>query len=124
MKNRSSKAVQLVLISSLLAACNKPVEEKQNAKQKVYMRADSTAQYTEVTDQYQRSSGGSGMGSTLLWYMAFRHMGGGLGYASNNLHPNSVTGKNAAKANAFNSSTRGGFGKSATTSNTYKSSGS
>lgn len=116
MKKRSSKAVQLVLITSLLASCNKPVEKNKSVQQKVFMRADSTAQYTEVTDQY-RSSGGGGMGSALLWYMAFRHLGGGMGYANNNLHPNSVVGTNTAKANAYAASTRGGFGKTATVSN-------
>ena len=121
MKKRSSTTVQLVLISSLLASCSKPAQEVQDAKQRVYMRADSTAQYTEVTQQYQRSHGG-GMGNTLLWYMAFRHLGGGMGYSSNNLHPNSVVGKNTAKANAYSKTTRGGFGKTSTTTSSYRSS--
>lgn len=127
MKKRSSTAVQLVLITSLLASCSKPVEDKQEVKQRLYMRADSTAQYTEVTDQYQRqSSGGSGMGSAFLWYMAFRHLGGGMGYASNGLHPNSVVGKNAAKSTAFSNAQRGGFGKTAaaTATSTNRSSAS
>lgn len=121
MRKKTSSAVQLVLITSLLASCNKPASTSETAQQKIYMRADSTAPYTEVTNQYQRSSG-SGMGSAFLWYMAFRHLGGGLGYSNQNLHPNSVVGTNAAKANAYSKSTRGGFGKTA--QNSHQSSAS
>lgn len=122
MRKKSSKVVQLVLISSVLAACNKPVEQN-TAKQKVYMRADSTAQYTEVTEHYNRPHSG-GMGSALLWYMAFRHLGGGMGYANSNLNQKSVVGTNTAKANAYQKSTRGGFGKTASTNSSVRSSGS
>ena len=107
MKKRSSTTVQLVLISSLLASCSKPTQEVQDAKQRVYMRADSTAQYTEVTQQYQRHHGG-GMGNTLLWYMAFRHLGGGMGYNSPGIHRSSVVGTNTGKSSHI--SQRGGFG--------------
>lgn len=120
MRKKASTTVQLVLITSLLASCNKPTASSETAKQKVYMRADSTAPYTEVTQQYHRS--GSSAGNALLWYMAFRHLGGGMGYANSGLHPNSVAGKNAAKAAAYKNSTRGGFGKTASSS--YRSSGS
>ena len=122
MKNRSSKVVKLVLITSLLASCNKTKEDLNETKQRVFMRADSTAQYTEVTNQYKNNHSSSGMGNTLLWYMAFRHLGGGMGYANNNLHPNSVSGTNTAKANAYSKTQRGGFGKTATTNSGYKSS--
>ncbi|MBA5793116.1 hypothetical protein H1R17_08895 [Flavobacterium sp. xlx-214] len=124
MKKRSSKAIQLFLISSVLASCNKPVAKQENQpQQKVFMRADSTAQYTNVTQQYHQSSHTGGMGNTLLWYMAFRHLGGGMGYASSGLNPNSVVGKNTAKANAYSkTTTRGGFGKSAYNSNSRVSS--
>ncbi|HUH25259.1 MAG TPA: hypothetical protein VLY87_01405 [Flavobacterium sp.] len=124
MKKRSSKAVQLILITSVLASCNKPVAKTENEnKQRVYMRADSTAQYTDVTNQYQQRSHSSGMGNTLLWYMAFRHLGGGMGYASSGLNSQSVVGKNSAKANAYNkATTRGGFGSSARNSNVSASS--
>ena len=78
------------------------------------MRADSTAPYTNVTDQYQQRSHSGGMGSALLWYMAFRHLGGGMGYASSGINQQSVVGNNTAKANAYNKATqRGGFGSSA-----------
>jgi len=123
MKRRSSKAVQLILITSVLASCNKPEAKQEVAKQQVYMRADSTAQYTNVTNQYQQNNNSSGgMGSALLWYMAFRHLGGGMGYASNGLNPNSVVGTNKAKANAYGSaSKRSGFGSTATKTTTTKS---
>jgi hypothetical protein len=117
MRKKASKSVQLVLITSVLASCATPqVEKPAEATQRVFMRADTTAPYTEVTNQYAQShNGGSGMGSALLWYMAFRHLGGGLGYANNSLHPQSVAGTNAAKASAFQAQ-RGGFGRSATMS--------
>lgn len=115
MKRRSSKLVSLVLITSVLASCARP-QEKEEEKQRVFMRADSSAPYTEVTEQYQSSrSGGMGMGSALLWYMAFRPlMGAGMGYTSNGLPPKSNVGTNKAKAQAVKTqTTRGGFGSSA-----------
>lgn len=78
------------------------------------MRADPSAPYTEVTDNYAQGHSGGGMGSSLLWFMAFRHLSGGLGYANNNLHPQSVVGNNTAKAAAYQAQ-RGGFGRTATT---------
>lgn len=124
MKKRSSKAVQLILITSVLASCNKPVPKTEiDTKQRVYMRADSTAQYTDVTNQYQQRSHSGGMGNALLWYMAFRHLGGGMGYASNGINQQSVVGKNTAKTNAYNkAATRGGFGSTAKKSNVSASS--
>lgn len=125
MKKRSSKTVQLLLITSLLASCNKPAPKAESeAKQQVFMRADSTAQYTNVTNQYeQQRSHSGGMGSALLWYMAFRHLGGGMGYASSGINPQSVVGTNTAKGNAYKSATsRGGFGSTAKRSNLSASS--
>lgn len=119
---KSSKAVTLVLITGLLASCNRQ-ETKKEPTQQVYMRADSTAQYTNVTENYHsnRTSHGNG----LLWYMAFRHLGGGLGYGSNGIHPNSVSGTNSKKASEFSkTSSRGGFGKSAHSKSSSISSGS
>ncbi|MBE8721253.1 hypothetical protein [Sphingobacterium pedocola] len=115
MRKKASKSVQLVLISSVLASCGQPTQPTQSAAdaQRVFMRADTTAAYTEVTENYsqQRTSSG-GMGTAFLWFMAFRHLGGGLGYANNNLHPQSVVGANARKASAFQAQ-RAGFGRSA-----------
>ena len=119
MRKKASKSIQLVLITSVLASCNQPqtqVKPDEN-KQRVFMRADSTAEYTEVTNNYneqgRHSSGGVGTG--LLWFMAFRHMSGGFGYANSSLHPSSVSGTNAAKSSAFKAQ-RGGFGKSSSLS--------
>lgn len=110
MRKSSAKNIQLVLITSVLASCAQP--QQQDIRQRVFMRADSTAAYTEVTDNYRQAHGHGGVGSSFLWFMAFRHMGGVLGYANNSLHPQSVSGNNATKAAAFNAQ-RGGFGKSA-----------
>ena len=118
-EKKASKVVTLVLISSVLSSCmNREEAPITNNAQKVYMRADSTAPYTDVTSNYSSNSGGShhgGMGSSLLWFMAFRSLtGGGMGYASQGLHQQSNVGTNAAKAQAYKSQTvRGGFGKSA-----------
>jgi len=116
MRKKASKSIQLVLITSVLASCAQPVAKQNNDpnKQRVFMRADSSAPYTEVTDNYNQEGrrGGGGIGTSLLWFMAFRHMGGALGYANNNIHPSSVSGNNVNKANAFKAQ-RGGFGRSA-----------
>ncbi|HEY4539002.1 MAG TPA: hypothetical protein VIG94_03200 [Faecalibacter sp.] len=114
---KASKVVTLVLVSSVLASCMKKVEDAPavtNNAQKVYMRADSTAPYTDVTHNYaQQNHHGSSMGSSLLWFMAFRSLTGGMGYASPGLHQQSNVGTNTAKANALKGQTvRGGFGKS------------
>ncbi len=115
MRKKVSKNVSLVLITSVLASCSQPQNKIDPNQQKVYMRADTTAPYTEVTQNYhQQRHAGSGM-SPLLWYMAFRHLGGGMGYANQGLHPNSVSGTNANKARAY-STQRGGFGKTGHTS--------
>ncbi|MFV0217575.1 hypothetical protein OBJ92_11140 [Empedobacter falsenii] len=118
-EKRASKVVTLVLISSVLSSCmNREEAAVTNNAQKVYMRADSTAPYSDVSSNYAAQSGGSdhgGMGSSLLWFMAFRSLaGGGMGYASPGLHQQSNVGTNTAKAKAYKSQTvRGGFGKSA-----------
>ena len=114
MRKTAAKSIQLVLITSVLASCVQPnAQQNTEGKQRVFMRADSTAAYTEVTNNYtQGQQSGGGMGSALLWFMAFRHLGGGFGYANNSLHPQSVTGTNAAKAAAYQAQ-RGGFGRSA-----------
>lgn len=117
MRKKASSAIKLVLITSVLASCGtaqSPSDDKN--KQRVFMRADSTAPYTEVTNDYrdQHRTGG-GMGSSLLWFMAFRHLGGGMGYANNNLNPSSVSGTNAKKSAAYQAK-RGGFGNTAASS--------
>ena len=113
MRKPTTKAIQLVLITSLLASCSKPAAEQTvEKKQRVYMRADSTAQYTDVTKEnwgQNNQSHHGGMGaSPLLWYMAFRHLGGGMGYNSPGIHRSSVVGTNTGKSSHI--SQRGGFG--------------
>lgn len=121
-QKRASQTVTLVLITSLLSACTGRQENEvvtQNP-QKVFMRADSTAPYTDVTENYAQNQG-SHMGgmSTLLWFMAFRSLTGGMGYASPGLHQQSNVGTNTAKSNAMKSQAiRGGFGSSATNKST------
>ena len=124
MRKATTKSIQLVLITSVLASCAQPNTKQEDGNpQRVFMRADSTAPYTEVTENYKQGHSGCGIGSSLLWFMAFRHMGGMMGYANNNLHPQSVAGTNAAKASAFKAQ-RGGFGKSAVSSTPKSSFGS
>ena len=117
---RASKVVTLVLISSVLSSCmNREEAPIDTHPQKVFMRADSTAPYTDVTENYaaQNNSHFGGMGSSLLWFMAFRSLTGGMGYASPGLHQQSNVGTNAAKAKAYKGQTiRGGFGKSSSSS--------
>jgi len=123
MRKTATNSIKLVLITSVLASCAPPNDkENPESKQRVFMRADSTAAYTEVTGNYTQGHSGGGMGSALLWFMAFRHLGGGFGYANNSLHPQSVAGTNAAKAAAYQAQ-RGGFGRNAasTTRSSYGS---
>lgn len=116
MRKKASSAIKLVLITSVLASCGTSQTPPDEKKQRVFMRADSTASYTEVTNDYkdQHRTGG-GIGTSLLWFMAFRHLGGGMGYANNNLNPSSVSGTNAKKSAAYQAK-RGGFGNTAASS--------
>ena len=123
MRKAAAKNIKLVLITSVLASCAQPNDQSNTEqKQRIFMRADSTASYTEVTNNYGQENSRGGMGSAFLWFMAFRHLGGGLGYANNNIHPQSVAGNNTAKA-AAHKAQRGGFGRNAV-SNTRSSYGS
>jgi hypothetical protein len=107
---KKSKIINLVLISAALASCNKKEDSgasgdwDDNSGKKVYMRSDTTAQYT-------RTHHHSGIGTALLWYYAFRpYSGGGMGYRtgyySGGLSHQSNVGRNPAKSGI----SRGGFG--------------
>ncbi|MDH5826025.1 hypothetical protein [Sphingobacterium faecium] len=116
MRKKTSSTIKLVLITSVLASCGRPQSGPETHQQRVYMRADSTAPYTEVTNGYrEQHRTGGGMGTSLLWFMAFRHLGGGMGYANSNLNPNSVSGTNAQKSAAYQAK-RNGFGNTAASS--------
>jgi hypothetical protein len=108
MKMKKSKVVSLVLITAALASCNKKENNDwQTAnKGKTYVRGDSTAPYARTHH---------GIGSSLLWFYAFRPMFGynngsygRTGFFSGGINERSNIGSNAGKAR----SVRGGFGRS------------
>lgn len=103
-----SKAIGLVLITSLLASCHK--EEPSWDNQDVYMRGDSTANYSH---SHHNSN------NALLWYLAFRPYGvyhNGMyshaGMYSNSISHSSNVGRSSFKSTSSVSSSRGGFGSS------------
>lgn len=98
---KKSKLVNLVLLSVALSSCN---QQKQNHDRKVYLRSDSTADYS-------RTEGHSHFGG----YYAFRPYGmysyGGYhraGYYSGGIHESSNIGHSSFKSATI----RGGFGSS------------
>lgn len=92
---KKSKIVNLVLVSSVLVSCSKQVEKEKT--QKVYMRSDSTAHYTQIHNSHPG-----------IWYYAFRPYGyyhGSSyyhGHYSNSLHESSNLGNNHSKTTAIN----------------------
>ncbi len=108
---KRSKYVTLVLITSALAACNKAEKEEPNwDSNEVYMRSDTTAEYTHTQGSFL---------PLFLWYYAFRPYGmfgaNGFrhaGYYSGALSKSSNIGSSATKGAAI----RGGFGNSRSSS--------
>ena len=105
---KKSKYIELVLITATLASCSEPKKDW-DENNKVHIRSDSTAPYTNVHQQ-----SGIGIGTALLWYYAFRPYGNynnGMyqraGYYSGAIHPLSNIGSNGFKGSV----TRGGFGR-------------
>ena len=108
---KKSKYIELVLITAALASCNQPSKEKEwqgGGGSKTYLRSDTTAPYTQARHH------GSGVGTALLWYYAFRPYGNynngsyqRAGYYSNALNKSSNIGNNGFKGAV----TRGGFGR-------------
>lgn len=105
---KKSKLVSLVLITSALASCNKSNKET-GKKSNVYMRSDTTANYSRS----QHHHGNSG----LMWFYAFRPYGhfsstdGSYhrsGFYSSGISEKSNVGFNSSKHNTI----RGGFGRS------------
>ena len=101
---KKTKFIQLVLITSALASCHQKAKQKEwQSEQKVYMRSDSSAGYTQ--SHYHRGIGN--------WYYAFRPYGyyyqgsyNRIGYYSSGISEHSNIGSSAAKSGAV----RGGFG--------------
>ena len=106
---KKSKIINLVLITSALASCNKQEEKGwEVVEPKVYMRSDSTANYT-------RTHHSTGIGTALLWYYAFRPFGSynngsyqRSGYYSGGISEQSNLGSNTTKRGIV----RGGIGRS------------
>jgi hypothetical protein len=106
---KKSKIISLVLITAALASCHKENKRVVQREQKVYMRSDTTADYTQA--QYQNDD-------FWLWYYAFRpygyHDGNSYvryGYYSGGISSRSNYGGNSVKANVARASVaRGGFG--------------
>lgn len=107
---KKSKAIELVLITAALAGCNDPKKPDWDDNNKVHLRSDTTAPYTRAHSNY-----GSGIGTALLWYYAFRPMGNysdgryqSAGYYSGGIATGSNIGRNSFKGDVA----RGGFGRS------------
>lgn len=101
---KKSKLVSLVLISAALASCHKKEPFNPN-KKNVYMRGDTTANYSRTHH--------SGSGNAFLWWYAFRPYGSYMngayhhnGYYSGGISESSNIGRSSAKTTAV----RGGFG--------------
>lgn len=102
---KKSKYIKLVLITAVLASCNRDNKEWESGN-KVYMRSDSTAPYARAHH--------SGIGTALLWYYAFRPYGNfrngqyqRAGYYSGAIGHRSNIGSNTFKSSVA----RGGFGR-------------
>lgn len=106
---KKSKHIELILITAVLASCNQPNNDWDSSGSRTHVRSDSTAPYTRVHHYH-----GSGIGTALLWYYAFRPYGNynngyyqRAGYYSNAIHPSSNIGSNSFKSGVV----RGGFGR-------------
>jgi len=105
---KKSKSIKLVLITAALASC---YQQKKEGR-KVFMRSDTTANYSRVNTQTE-NEGVSGSGSHSTWYYAFRPYGyysGGeytrYGFYSSGISEHSNIGSNSFKGVV----SRGGFG--------------
>lgn len=106
---KKTKHIELVLITAALASCNQPNKDWESGNSKTYVRSDSTAPYTRTHRNYS-----SGVGTALLWYLAFRPYGNynngnyqRAGYYSNAINKQSNIGTNSFKSSVV----RGGFGR-------------
>ncbi len=101
---KKSAHIELILITALLASCNRPTPTYQ---QQVYLRSDSTAPYSRAYGYH---------GGPHIWFYAFRPYGiyrNGMyekaGYYSGGIHESSNIGSNGFKSAV----SRGGFGRGA-----------
>lgn len=103
---KKSKHITLLFVTSILVGCNTQKEDEKswNSEKKVYMRSDTTANYTRS----------HGFMTGFLLYHAFRpysfygNNGFHRGYYSDAVSKNSNIGRNAYKGNVV----RGGLGRS------------
>jgi hypothetical protein len=103
---KKSKQIQLVLITAVLASCNKPNKDWEGSTNHTYIRSYSTAPYSRTRH--------FGAGNALLWYYAFRPYGNynngsyqRAGYYSSGISERSNIGNNFGKTSIV----RGGFGR-------------
>jgi hypothetical protein len=112
---KKSKIVTLVFLSAALTACKNKQDDWQSANNnnnsgnKVYMRSDSSAPYTQTRTVHHYHS------SPIFWYYAFRPYSTynpstrtyqRSGFYSNGISPQSNVGTNSFKSRV----SRGGFG--------------
>lgn len=106
---KKSKAIELILITAVLAGCGKEPKEKEwGSGNKTYVRGDSTAPYT-------RTHHGSGLATAVLWYYAFRPYGNynNGSYTRAGYYSGAIPSRGNVGSNAFKGSvSRGGFGRS------------
>jgi hypothetical protein len=107
---KKSKAIHLILITAALASCNQKKKEPEwGDGNKTYVRGDSTAPYT-------RTHHGSGIGTALLWYYAFRPYGNYNNqtgsYQRTGYYSGAISSRGNMGSNGFKGSvSRGGFGR-------------
>lgn len=108
---KKSKYIHLALVAASISSCSTK-EQNPNARQ-VFMRADSTALYSEVTTEVEEIEESSRTGRLIPAYFAFKsygYMSGGKyvrsGFYSNGVSENANLGKNSTKSAII----RGGFG--------------
>jgi hypothetical protein len=111
---KKSKIVNLVLITAALAGADKMAAQNgasgdwdKEPEKKVYMRSDTTAQYSRTRHH-------GGIGSAVLWYYAFRPYGssyGSYGYNRTGFYSRGLSSRSNIGSNPTKSViSRGGFG--------------
>lgn len=112
MRKQSTKAITLMFIASLALSTTSCNNKGSNSNgQKVYMRADSTAKYSETSSAVSHAGTGGGFLTTYLLFRALNG-GSGLGFASNGISASSNVGTNAVKTNAYQNSSFASTGRS------------